>query len=159
MSKPHKDSHKSLIHPPLALKQYFFLHLPTSNAAVPMGYTQAFSDLQASSQAYGYMGYAVLTRYDSNVCAAKCNAINGCIAFNLYFERDPTVEPGTSCANPASTTTIKCVFWGGPLSVDNALNKGQWRTNFQVVIAGVCFARMGQRPELGAYLELCPAPH
>lgn len=43
---------------------------------------------------------------------------------------------GTGCGNPPSTTNIKCVFWGGPVTQDNAKNAGQWRTNFQVVIAG-----------------------
>lgn len=88
---------------------------------------------------YGYLGYTTLQTYDSQACANKCNKINGCISFNIYFERDPTVDPGTGnsgCANPPSTTQIKCVFWGGPVDTDNALNVGQWRNQFQVVIAG-----------------------
>jgi hypothetical protein len=81
----------------------------------------------------------LMVSVDSNLCASKCNAINGCISFNLYYERDPSVEPGTGntgCSNPASTTNIKCVFWGGPVNSGNALNNGQWRNQFQVVIAG-----------------------
>ncbi|KAH0343596.1 hypothetical protein KCU83_g8814, partial [Aureobasidium melanogenum] len=77
--------------------------------------------------------------YDVNLCASKCNAITGCISINIYFEGDPTVDPGSGnsgCANPPSTTTIKCVFWGGPLSFSDAVNTGQWRNQFQVVIAG-----------------------
>lgn len=31
---------------------------------------------------------------------------------------------------------IKCVLWGGPVDVSNALNTGQYRGSFQVVIAG-----------------------
>jgi hypothetical protein len=31
---------------------------------------------------------------------------------------------------------IKCVFWGGPVSYKNANNHGQYRSQFQVVIAG-----------------------
>jgi hypothetical protein len=76
---------------------------------------------------------------DTQTCANKCNAINGCMAINIYFERDPTVDPGngnSGCANPASTTNIKCVFWGGPVTSDNALNAGQYRNQFQVVVAG-----------------------
>lgn len=82
------------------------------------------------------MGFTTLETYNSTACAAKCDAMNGCISFNLYFERDPTVEPGSDCDNPASTTMIKCVFWGGPISSENALNTGQWRDQFQVAIAG-----------------------
>lgn len=85
---------------------------------------------------YGYLGFTTLTAYDSALCAKKCNAITGCAAFNLYFERDPTVDPGTGCTDPASTTAIKCVFWGGPVTTSNANNYGQYRSSFEVVIAG-----------------------
>ena len=49
---------------------------------------------------------------------------------------DPYQDPAAGCTNPPSTTVIKCVFWGGPVSKDNAKNGGQWRNQFQVVIAG-----------------------
>jgi hypothetical protein len=52
------------------------------------------------------------------------------------FERDPSVVPADSCANPASTTVIKCVLWGSPITAETAVNTGQWRNGFQVVIAG-----------------------
>ncbi|KAM0143024.1 hypothetical protein ACHAO1_000858 [Botrytis cinerea] len=107
-----------------------------SAASTPAGYTQSFRNLKASNNAYGYMGFTTLETYDSELCASKCSDINGCMAFNLYFERDPSVEPGASCEDPASVTMIKCVFWGGPVSTENALNTGQYRDNFQVVIAG-----------------------
>lgn len=72
-----------------------------------------------------------------NACAAACNKINGCISINIYFERDPTVNPDSPiCANPPSTTNIKCVFWGGPVTLSSATNTGQYRDQFQVVIAG-----------------------
>ncbi|KAI4733422.1 glycoside hydrolase, partial [Aureobasidium sp. EXF-8845] len=107
-----------------------------SAAATPSGYTQAFKNLNASNNAYGYLGFTNLASYDSEKCASKCNAISGCAAFNLYYERDPSKDPGTGCENPSSTTNIKCVFWGGPLTTSNANNAGQWRSKFQVVIAG-----------------------
>ncbi|KAK8097518.1 hypothetical protein PG984_016657 [Apiospora sp. TS-2023a] len=107
-----------------------------SAAPVPTGYNLAFTNLAASSSAYGYMGYTTLQTYDTALCAKKCNAITGCSAINIYFERDPTMEPADACPTPASTTNIKCVFWGGPVSKDNTNNAGQWRNKFQVVIAG-----------------------
>lgn len=88
---------------------------------------------------YGYLGFINLKTYDSAACAAQCNSVDGCIAVNLFFERDPSVDPGTGnsgCANPRSTTSIKCVMWGGPVNAANALNVGQLRNQFQVVIAG-----------------------
>lgn len=84
-----------------------------------------------------YMGYTLLPAYDANLCAQKCNAITGCNSINIYFERNPTLDPDDpSCSNPPSTTNIKCVFWGGSVSAENALNTGQWRGDFEVVIAG-----------------------
>ena len=106
-------------------------------SSVPSGYVSTFTNLQASNNAYGYMGYTLLKEYNAQTCADKCTLINGCQAFNVYFERDPTVNPDSdSCNNPASTTQIKCVFWSGPVTTDNAVNYGQWRNQFQVVIAG-----------------------
>jgi hypothetical protein len=70
------------------------------------------------------------------------------------FERDPLLNPDNpSCANPPSTVQIKvcffdsdqsflakrvfqCVLWSGPVNAENAVNAGQWRNKFQVVIAG-----------------------
>jgi hypothetical protein len=77
------------------------------NAPVPSGYSNTFTNLNASNNAYGYMGYTTLSSYDTEKCAAKCNVINGCISFNLYFERDPSLEPADACPNPTSTTMIK----------------------------------------------------
>ena len=62
------------------------------------------------------------------------DAINGCMSFNTYFERDPSLEPGSGCTDPASVTMIKCVFWGGPVSASNANNYGQYRSKFQLVL-------------------------
>ncbi|KAH0348540.1 glycoside hydrolase, partial [Aureobasidium melanogenum] len=106
------------------------------SAPTPSGYSNTFTNLNASNNAYGYLGYTTLSSYDTQKCASKCNAINGCMSFNLYFERDPSVDPGTGCSNPSSVTMIKCVFWGGPVSSSNANNYGQWRNQFQVAIAG-----------------------
>ncbi|KAI1495974.1 hypothetical protein F5X99DRAFT_401813 [Biscogniauxia marginata] len=107
-----------------------------TRAQTPAGYYSTFTNLKASSSAYGYMGYTTLESYDTGTCAARCNDINGCLGFNIYFERDPSVEPGTGCENPESTTAIKCIFWGGYVEAANAKNEGQWRANFHVVIAG-----------------------
>ncbi|ETS87155.1 hypothetical protein PFICI_00983 [Pestalotiopsis fici W106-1] len=106
------------------------------SATTPSGFVQSFSNLQGSNSAYAYMGYTALKSYDAATCASKCKAISGCNAFNIYFERDPSLDPGSACPNPASTTVIKCVFWGGPVYSTNAKNTGQWRSSFEVVIAG-----------------------
>ncbi|KAF2225585.1 hypothetical protein BDZ85DRAFT_174551, partial [Elsinoe ampelina] len=108
-----------------------------NSADTPAGYVNTFTNLQASNNAYGYMGYTLLPTYNTTLCGAKCTSIPGCQSFNLYFERNPTVDPNSpSCPNPASTTNIKCVFWGGPVAPSNAVNTGQYRNQFRVVIAG-----------------------
>lgn len=57
-----------------------------SSAPVPAGYTNTFTNLNGSNNAYGYLGYTTLSSYDSEKCASKCNAINGCMSFNLCKE-------------------------------------------------------------------------
>jgi hypothetical protein len=58
-----------------------------------------------------YLGYAVVnsgkTGYDVQWCANECDAKSGCLSFNIYFERDPVVDPGTGCTNPAAFANIK----------------------------------------------------
>jgi hypothetical protein len=54
-----------------------------SAAPVPSGYTNTFTNLQASNNAYGYMGFTDLSSYDSQQCADNCNAVTGCMAFNI----------------------------------------------------------------------------
>ncbi|KAI0111186.1 hypothetical protein GGR51DRAFT_557591 [Nemania sp. FL0031] len=105
-------------------------------AAVPSGYFRTFENLQASNNAYGYSGYSTLESYDTAECARRCDNVNSCSGFNIYFERDPSIVPAASCPDPLSTTVIKCVYWGGHISADNANNYGQWREQFHVVIAG-----------------------
>ncbi|KAI4847751.1 hypothetical protein E4T44_04337, partial [Aureobasidium sp. EXF-8845] len=107
-------------------------------AAAPAGYVQTMSNLNASNSADKYMGFTLLKSYDVVSCVNQCNSISGCNSVNIYFERDPTINPDSStCSqNPPSTINIKCVFWGGAVVPANANNFGQWRANFQVLIAG-----------------------
>lgn len=108
-----------------------------TSASTPAGYVQAYQNQAGSSEGiYGYMGYSVLQTYDVAACSASCDAVNGCQSFNIYFERDPSVDPSSTCSNPPSTTVIKCVYYGGPVTASSATNVGQWRNDFHVVIAG-----------------------
>ncbi|KAG9663983.1 hypothetical protein KCV03_g9819, partial [Aureobasidium melanogenum] len=116
---------------------YYNAVASANSAAAPTGYVQSFAGLTASNSAENYMGFTLLTSYDVPTCAQKCSAMAGCNGFNIYFERDPIKNPDdVSCANPASTINVKCVFWGGAVTSDNAKNFGQWRNQFQVLIAG-----------------------
>lgn len=46
-----------------------------NSAAVPAGYVQTFKNLNASSSAYGYLGFTNLQSYNPQTCATKCKCI------------------------------------------------------------------------------------
>ncbi|KAF1834799.1 hypothetical protein BDW02DRAFT_475931, partial [Decorospora gaudefroyi] len=105
-------------------------------ASTPSGYFNTFTNLQGASSAYGYLGYSTVESYDPSVCATKCDDKEGCLGFNIYVERDPSLNPGPECSNPDAVANIKCSFWGGPVYTNTATNTGQWREQFEVAIAG-----------------------
>ena len=82
------------------------------------------------------MGYSTVDTFDTELCATKCDEKEGCLGFNIYVERDPSLNPGPECRNPDTVTNIKRSFWGGPVYTDTATNTGQWREQFEVAIAG-----------------------
>ncbi|KAJ3577350.1 hypothetical protein NPX13_g3219 [Xylaria arbuscula] len=120
-------------------------------AVTPDNYYRTFQNLQASSSAYGYSGFSYLDTYDTNECARRCDGVDSCLGFNIYFERDPTVVPGDDCLNPDSMTMIKCVYWGGYISAANAGNSGQYSRDFEVVIAGSNGYMKSQVPAISGY--------
>lgn len=105
-------------------------------ANVPSGYALAFGPNQGATSASNYITYYTLDSFDPYACQQKCDAIQTCYSYNLYMERDPTQDAGDNCLNPASTTNIKCSLWGSQIDQTTATNNGQWRRDFQVVIAG-----------------------
>ncbi|KAL8735393.1 MAG: hypothetical protein Q9166_000938 [cf. Caloplaca sp. 2 TL-2023] len=107
-----------------------------NNAPTPQGYQLSFANKQASVQANSYMGLYTFKTYDTIKCQQLCDAANLCTAFNIYFERDPTLAPAEACPNPAAFTNIKCTLWGSGVTPESAKNKGQYRRDFHVVIAG-----------------------
>lgn len=108
-------------------------------ATAPSTYSRVFYNLNASVLAGPgnvYLGYYEQKSYSASDCAAHCDDTKGCVGFNLYFERDPSLQPAAECPNPAPVTTIKCALFGSPVKVADAINFGQWREQFHVVIAG-----------------------
>ena len=106
-------------------------------APTPDGYEVVFINSNASLTASDYMGLYTLTSYDTLGCASQCDQVFGCQAFNMYIERDPSLNASAqNCPNPPSTTNYKCTLWGAPVSIDEATNFGQYQDSFQVVIAG-----------------------
>ncbi|KAI4857544.1 hypothetical protein E4T45_00954 [Aureobasidium sp. EXF-8846] len=108
-----------------------------TGASTPSGFAQAFFNQQASLEGCGYLGYKTYDTYDVASAAQECQRRTGCRGFNIFFERDPSVDPNYSdCKNPASTTVIKASFWGNNVAPRVATNVGQYRADFHVVIAG-----------------------
>ena len=110
-------------------------------------YKQVFRDLNAATSAQSYLGLRTLESYDVQTCAAFCDCNELCTAFNIFVERDPSLNPSTNastaptvwgrdCPNPPSMTTFKCTLWGSSIDASTATNKGETREQFQVVITG-----------------------
>lgn len=108
------------------------------SAGTPSGYTKSFSDLAASTQQIGYLTYKNLETgtYAVDDCAAFCNSEKYCLAFNIFYERDPSKDPASTCDNPEPITNVKCSIYGYPVAEASATNEGQFRENFHVVITG-----------------------
>lgn len=80
------------------------------NAQTPSGYTQVMRNVTAAinSNVVNYLSFNTLTSYDTLACQVLCDQTAGCLGFNIYVERDPSVNPDSvQCPNPASTTNYK----------------------------------------------------
>lgn len=110
-----------------------------NGAPTPRGYYQNFKNKPAANSAMNYLGYSVIQsgKYDVQYCADKCDAKAGCLAFNIYFERDPAQAPNADlCPLPEAILNMKCSYWGTGLDEKTLTNPGQWRAKFWVSIAG-----------------------
>lgn len=108
-----------------------------NSAATPSSYTEVFSNLQAAVIDADYITFDYLQSYDPGYCAQRCSSsVAGCSSFNIYFERDPTIDPGVNCTNPPSLTYIKCAYYSDCVTQAEATNDGQYCQLFHTVIAG-----------------------
>lgn len=136
---PQPDGHGPVPTPDTAsaFKAYPAFHQEAKNAAAPKGYEATFRDLDATVNANSYMGLHTLKSYDVQACADFCDGTDLCTSFNIYIERDPAWEPAKcSCPNPTGITNYKCTLWGSGVEAAAAVNKGQWRGDFEVVVTG-----------------------
>ncbi|KAJ9666778.1 hypothetical protein H2201_003182 [Coniosporium apollinis] len=123
------------------------------SAPTPDGYSLVLSNLDGSLSASVYLGLTTLESYDTLGCQSLYDRTTGCVAFNVYVERDPTLDTNAEkCPNPSSTTNFKCTLWGAPVSAEQATNKGEWRNQFQVVIAASnAYNKAAPPPVLGGF--------
>lgn len=61
----------------------------------------------------------------------------GCTGINTYFAREPSVEPGEGCMNPASVTNIKCALYATTISyLSTQIEYEATVEDFELVVAG-----------------------
>lgn len=140
---------------PAAFQSNLIYNQTASAAIIPDGYALAWpTPRQGATEGSTYITYYTLTSFDTLKCQQKCDQADSCYAFNVYFERDPTKEPGyTSCQNPPSTTNIKCALFGAQIDEKTATNAGQWRADFQILIAGSMGYNKLAAPPLNQYFN------
>ncbi|KAK5147225.1 hypothetical protein LTR04_000882 [Oleoguttula sp. CCFEE 6159] len=120
-----------------AFLAYPDFHTIAKNAKTPKGYVNTFTDLNAAVNANSYLGLHTLSTYDTLGCSQLCDNTTLCTAFNIYIERDPSLNPTVGqCDNPSSITNYKCTLWGSGVDAAAAVNAGQTRASFVVVITG-----------------------
>lgn len=130
-----------------AFVKYTVFHGDAISAALPSGYLISFAASNAAvQQNTDFMTYYLLPSYNTQTCADYCTNTYGCQAWNIFFERAPSVNPAVGCPNPPSVTYVKCSLFSQTVASSQlATNAGQWRgpysganvtQNFQVVIAG-----------------------
>lgn len=110
-----------------ALEAYPEFHKQAQSANAPAGYAPTFTDLNASVSANTYLGLQTLKSYDVNLCAEYCNNKTLCTGFNIFIERDPSLNPSDNCTLPASIANYKCTLWGSGVDTASATNYGQTR--------------------------------
>jgi len=103
----------------------------------PAGYTTSFLNTSAALFSTNYIGYRQVAAYDPALCAAHCDSVPVCNAFNIYYERTPVWVPNDNCNDPASLAAVSCALWGDYVYLPTAQNKGQYKNDFMVTIAGV----------------------
>ncbi|KAK8078902.1 hypothetical protein PG994_002709 [Apiospora phragmitis] len=94
------------------------------NADAPAGYFDTFQNAKGSIEGVGYKTFKTIDSYSTAACAGACTAMDGCNAFNIFYERNGLAATGDDCPKPKSTTIIKCSFWTVPVVADHATNIG-----------------------------------
>ena len=107
------------------------------NAHIPFYSRVGFAALPgAVNTQTSYLNLFTLSSYNTTRCQEICDAYPSCSAINIYLERDPSLNPNITagCPNPPSITNVKCTLYNETLTPAMAVNTGQTRGNFQVVI-------------------------
>merc|ERR1712113_141880 len=80
-------------------------------------YEKVFEDLDGSVSAQSYLGSYTFKTYDVEECASKCDCTELCSSFNIFAERDPSL-------NPTKNNSDAFTVWGSDIDAEDAGNKG-----------------------------------
>ena len=123
-----------------AFLAYSYFSSNASAATTVSGYTIAATNQNAWAETTTTtnMGWLNMPTYDVSACGTYCTNTLGCLAFDIFYQRSPTVAPSfnSSCPNPPSMTSIMCWIYSTAMTTADMINSGETRGQFQVVIAG-----------------------
>ncbi|KAH6668722.1 hypothetical protein B0J14DRAFT_674191 [Halenospora varia] len=86
-----------------AFYAYAPFHQEAQAAKAPSGYASTFVDLTPSISANIYLSLTTLQTYDVSGCSTLCNNKDLFTGFNIFVERDPSLNSSDNC--PQSQTT------------------------------------------------------
>jgi hypothetical protein len=133
---PYGYGPRALLDTPLGFLTAPIFRSYAKSSTTPRGYDLVYANSHSASTSAVYLRYDELAVYNVHTCARRCDATRGCKAFNIFFERTPTLNVGPQCKNSLSSTTIKCALWGSELVGGERENTGYMLYDFQVVVAG-----------------------
>ena len=102
----------------------------------PAGYSTAFIGLYGETVSGPYLGYRQISSYNTSACAAYCDQVDACNAFNIFYERTPVYVPNDNCSNPNAAAAVGCGLYGAYLDNTTATNLGQYRNDFLINAQG-----------------------
>ena len=77
--------------------------------------------------------------YEPFDCAARCDNMPGCVGFNIFFERLPTLEPNLDfCDNPRATVRTGCTYWDGVIDITMASDVGRQLLELAPILKAEC---------------------
>jgi hypothetical protein len=104
-------------------------------APTPLHFVRVYINEHGATQFGRFLQYHELEMYNTNECARHCDQTEGCEAFNIYFERSPTLNLGPDCRKTFSTTMVKCNLWGNRLNASDERTVPYSIWDFEVVVA------------------------
>lgn len=111
------------------------------SAYKPPSYAQVFSGYYTSLDPTRALRVIELDSYDPFSCSAACDFTDHCVGYNIYFERDPALEPApgyspSDCGQTSAVVRVKCSLWSYAPTPGSATYYGGWAGSFAVAISG-----------------------